>query len=113
MLALPSNYVMVKWRGRASVSSMAVVTIMCSKTGDFVSTGLDLDRSAFDALPSKIYRMRCPSCGSEHVWAKGSAWLSGFGTASPPDKREEQQTLKARQADPVERMISEILGERE
>jgi len=62
---------------------MAVVTIMCSKTGDFVSTGLEMDASTFDALPSKIYRMRCPSCGSEHAWAKGSAWLSGFGVPSP------------------------------
>ena len=90
---------------------MAVVTIMCSKTGDFVSTGLEMDAAEFEALASRIARMRCSSCGSEHVWAKGSAWLSGFGIASPPDKREEQQAIRSRQPDPFVRMVSEILGE--
>jgi len=92
---------------------MAVVTIMCSKTGDFVSTGLEMDAAAFDALPSKIARMRCPSCGSEHAWAKGSAWLSGFGVPSPAPRMAEQRALKARLPTPHERMIGELLGERE
>ena len=59
-----------------------------------------------------VFSLRCPSCGSEHVWAKGSAWLSGFGIPSPPDKREEQQVLRARLPNPFVRMISGILGER-
>ena len=92
---------------------MAVVTIMCSKTGDFVSTGLEMDTAAFDALPSKIYRMRCPSCGYEHVWAKGSAWLSGFGLPPPAPRVADQRAVKARLPDPLERMIGELLGERE
>ncbi len=55
---------------------MAVVTIMCSRTGDFISVGLVTDEAGFKALRPIVFRMYCPSCGSEHTWSKGRAWLS-------------------------------------
>jgi hypothetical protein len=55
---------------------MAVVTIMCSRTGDFISVGLVTDEAGFKALRPVVFRMCCPSCGSEHTWSKGRAWLS-------------------------------------
>jgi hypothetical protein len=55
---------------------VGAVTIMCPKTGDFVSTGIDLDADRFKAYPPTVSRLRCPSCGSEHAWSKGRAWLA-------------------------------------
>ena len=55
---------------------MAVVTIMCSRTGDFISVGLVTDEAGFKAIRPIVFRMSCPSCGSEHTWSKGRAWLS-------------------------------------
>ena len=55
---------------------MAVVTIMCSRTGDFISVGLVTDEAGFNALRPVVFRMHCPSCGSDHTWSKGRAWLS-------------------------------------
>lgn len=80
---------------------MAVVTIMCSRTGDFVSTGVEMDEVAFAALPPKLSRTRCPSCGLEHVWAKGSAWLSGQETSLPARRLEASRALKAKTEDPL------------
>ena len=57
----------------------ASVAIMCSRTGEFVSTGIEMDEEAFAALPVRLSRMRCPACGSNHVWSRATAWLSGFG----------------------------------
>ena len=55
---------------------VGVVTIMCTKTGDFVPTGIELDAEGFKAFPPIVLRIRCPSCGSEHAWSKGRAWLT-------------------------------------
>ena len=55
---------------------MAAVTIMCSRTGDFISVGLVTDEAGFKALRPIVFQMYCPSCGSEHTWSKGRAWLS-------------------------------------
>jgi hypothetical protein len=55
---------------------MGVLTIMCSRTGDYVSAGIEIEPDEFGALPATLSRMRCPACGSEHVWHKGSAWVT-------------------------------------
>ena len=54
---------------------MGVVTIRCPKTGVHVSVGLEVAPEAFKSLRPGVARMRCPACGSEHVWSKGMAWL--------------------------------------
>jgi hypothetical protein len=55
---------------------MGFITIMCARTGDFVSTGIEVDEERFKAYPPTVSRIRCPSCGSEHAWSKGRAWLT-------------------------------------
>jgi hypothetical protein len=49
---------------------MGVVTIRCPRTGEQVSTGLEIDEATWETLPVVLSRMRCPSCGAEHVWSK-------------------------------------------
>lgn len=49
---------------------MGVVTIRCPRTGDEVSTGLEMDQKTWDALPVVPSRMHCPACRAEHVWSK-------------------------------------------
>jgi hypothetical protein len=61
---------------------MAVVTIRCPRTGSFVSTGTEIEPHQFDKLGPKIFRIRCSDCGSEHLWSRGTAWLTA--QATPP-----------------------------
>ena len=52
---------------------MGVVVMRCPRTGREVPTGAVMEREAFQALKPVIQRMRCPACGSEHVWSRGTA----------------------------------------
>ena len=55
---------------------MAVVTIMCPRTGKQVSTGLSMDHLAFTAMPfSRRFVSHCWFCGGKHPWSKRWAIL--------------------------------------
>ena len=49
---------------------MGVVTIQCPRTGQRVSTGIEMDRASFDAMPIAHSTMHCWVCGAEHGWSK-------------------------------------------
>ena len=50
---------------------MGTVTVMCPQTGKQVSTGLELDRLAFTALPlTRHFVFHCWICGREHEWTR-------------------------------------------
>jgi hypothetical protein len=56
---------------------MAIVTIMCPQTGKQVSTGVEMDRTGFNALSySRRFVFHCWLCGREHVWSKRWASLA-------------------------------------
>ena len=57
---------------------MGIVTILCPITGRQVSTGLEVDPSAFRAMPNRQFTMRCWACGGEHIWSKRWATLAQF-----------------------------------
>jgi hypothetical protein len=67
---------------------MGVVVMRCPRTGRDVPTGTEIERDAFMALKPVLHRIRCPACGSEHVWSKGTAeWRSSLpGTVRTGDK---------------------------
>jgi len=65
---------------------MGVITILCPKTGQQVSTGIQMDQASFRAMPVKQSTMRCWACGGEHSWSKRWATLS----ASVPKAMEMQ-----------------------
>jgi hypothetical protein len=52
---------------------MGFIAIYCPRTGREVSTGVESDREAFQKLRPVVTRMKCPACGSEHVWSKATA----------------------------------------
>jgi hypothetical protein len=54
---------------------MGFVAIYCPRTGREVSTGVETDRDGFQRLRPVVVRMKCPACGSEHVWSKATARL--------------------------------------
>jgi hypothetical protein len=62
---------------------MGVVAMRCPRTGREVPTGAEMEREEFQNLRPMIYRMRCPACGSEHVWSKGTALWRGALAESP------------------------------
>jgi hypothetical protein len=50
---------------------MGLITIQCPRSGQKVSTGVEIDRRAFEALPANgQYRMHCWVCGDDHRWSK-------------------------------------------
>jgi len=54
---------------------MAIVIIMCPQTGKQVSTGVEMDRTGFNALSySRRFVFHCWLCGREHEWSK--RWAS-------------------------------------
>ena len=52
---------------------MGVILVTCPKTGREFSTGIQIDRSSFAAIPDVATHSRCPHCGEEHHWRKGEA----------------------------------------
>jgi len=62
---------------------MAVIMVRCPHTGTDVSTGIDMDWSAFNRLRNVRSEIICPVCGGTHVWTQGDAWLThGAGDLS-------------------------------
>jgi hypothetical protein len=49
---------------------MGAVTIRCPETGLEISTGLEVDRISWAALPILFSTTRCPLCGKDHSWSK-------------------------------------------
>jgi hypothetical protein len=73
---------------------MPVVTIACPRTGKSVSMGMELEPSEFDTLGPKIFRIRCSACGSEHLWSRGTAWLTETPKKPAANKPEDIDLLK-------------------
>jgi hypothetical protein len=57
--------------------AMSAVMIRCPSTGAAVSTAIETEPGDFRRLPILKAKMRCPSCGQDHVWQTSSAWLQG------------------------------------
>jgi hypothetical protein len=55
---------------------MSTIMIKCPQTGEAVSTGIEVERDTFVALPNAGALMHCPACGDEHIWSKAEAWLA-------------------------------------
>src|ERR1700720_3883487 len=56
--------------GQRGGFAMGVVMIRCPRTGDEVSTGLEMDQATWEGLPVVPSRMHCPACRAEHVWSR-------------------------------------------
>jgi endogenous inhibitor of DNA gyrase (YacG/DUF329 family) len=51
---------------------MATLMIRCPIVGRPVSTGIAMDKHAFDRLPDQLNRgqLVCPACRQKHTWDK-------------------------------------------
>jgi len=72
---------------------MGVITILCPRTGQQVSTGVEVDRIHFDRMGNSRFSLRCWECGNEHVWSKRWAtFVEDFPrkpqTSEPNDRRQ-------------------------
>jgi hypothetical protein len=74
---------------------MGVIVIRCPRTGNEVSTGVEIDADRFKTLPPTVSRMRCPACGSEHAWSKRSASFKALGVAEPGDTKRARTEVRA------------------
>jgi hypothetical protein len=64
---------------------MSFVAILCPKTGQRVSTGLEMERSTFDALPLAYRTVDCWACGGQHIWSR--RWATLIECDSPEARR--------------------------
>jgi hypothetical protein len=64
---------------------MGVVTILCPRTGERVSTGLETDAATFEAIEEIRSTVKCWACGGEHAWSK--RWASLVAEDRPPAGR--------------------------
>ncbi len=55
---------------------MGTVMIRCPRTGQAISTGIEMEPSVLDRLPLVQAWRHCPACGEEHAWDARTAWLS-------------------------------------
>ena len=76
-LLKPENTVLIV--PRTGDCNMGVVVINCAASGTVVSTGIEIERATFEALPDIRAQLRCPACGGLHLWSKSDAWLSDEG----------------------------------
>jgi hypothetical protein len=61
---------------------MGVVMILCPNTAKPISTGLQMDRVAFDSMPVFFSTTFCPVCRTSHEWFAASAWVCDYGPAN-------------------------------
>jgi hypothetical protein len=54
---------------------MGVVMIQCPNTGREISTGIETDRTSFNATPVFYARTYCRFCRAEHDWFARDAWV--------------------------------------
>jgi hypothetical protein len=54
---------------------MAKIFTSCLVTGQRLDTGIEIDESSFERLPSLIAKVFCPHCNIEHGWTKDRAWV--------------------------------------
>ena len=58
---------------------MGIVAVLCPKTGVQISTGLEMDRAGFDAMPVASHIVDCWACGGRHTWSRRWAALLECG----------------------------------
>ena len=54
---------------------MANIMIKCPHKGRLVSTGMSMDKKAFDTAKLENNTLGCPACGGKHIWSKKDAVL--------------------------------------
>jgi hypothetical protein len=54
---------------------MAMVQLMCPKTGKPVDVG-DVPPGAFQAAVLSVTEIACPHCGKNHLWSSGQLGLA-------------------------------------
>jgi hypothetical protein len=59
----------------ATEAVVGVVMIICPKTGNEISTGMETDRSTFSYTPVFFGRTYCPVCRTHHEWFAKDAWV--------------------------------------
>jgi hypothetical protein len=55
---------------------MLQILFACTRTGQFVPTGIETDLDTFIALPEVLSLSQCPACGRSQYWTKSETWIS-------------------------------------
>jgi hypothetical protein len=69
--------------GAEGEDPMLQIMLACTRTGQFVPTGIETDLDTFIALPEGALSLTwCPACGGNHYWTKSQTWICDTGCSS-------------------------------
>lgn len=54
---------------------MSALVVNCPKTGQRISTGIEIESEDLSRLPEIRARVDCPACGGVHAWTRADAYL--------------------------------------
>ena len=69
-----------------------MVMTRCPQTGHEIATGVTCDWATFNRLSDEPRRLRCPTCGEEHVWNVSEAWLAAIGAAAQSEQQDKDSS---------------------
>jgi hypothetical protein len=72
---------------------MLIVAVLCPKTSQHISTGVELDQAELDALPAVSRTVECWACGGTHSWSK--RWATVIECQDPHARRAGAPVFKA------------------
>jgi hypothetical protein len=52
---------------------VGIIVVLCPKTGQEISTGIEIEPGDFLLLPPVAGPVQCPLCGDEHSWLPSAA----------------------------------------
>ena len=79
---------------------MGIVMIRCPETRKPISTGVKIERAAFNSMPVFFSRTLCPVCKIQHEWFAKDAWVCDplrelfFGTSLAVARRPGQLPVR-------------------
>ena len=73
---------------------MGTVMIRCPRTGQAVSTEIEMEASDFERLPYVQVELDCLHCGERHTWTRREAWLADSALGAPIEMKIDEPAVE-------------------
>lgn len=67
----------------ASKTTRGLVVLMCPKTGEEFSIGVETDTTSLASVIGRQFHVQCPLCGDPHTWTYDDVKLTRDGRSLP------------------------------
>ena len=91
--------------------TIGIVIIRCPKTGNCISTGMEVNRAAFGSMPVFFGSTFCPACRVSHEWFAPNAWVCDYGPKNcDPNCERRKQRVRAMSSISASRVVMSFNG---